>query len=203
MSIHGYIREYQKRLIDVKEHSKITPDIENQMKFLLLSYIVKLEPELSNRCRKMTHDDIISECLQWMSTNKNRLSDSSDKTKCEKDKSDKGSSFSIEQIENLYQEEYDPTVHSTSIIRQFCNYAFKAYVDSELKDSTLASQFALDFMKFKEEDFDKIRKEDITKYLQFLRKNGVYVNVKCFVKVSKTLADIIEHDRSWPDNDPD
>lgn len=76
-------------------------------------------------------------------------------------------------------------------------------MDSELKDSTLASQFALDFMKFKEEDFDKIRKEDITKYLQFLRKNGVYVNVKCFVKVSKTLADIIEHDRSWPDNDPD
>ncbi|RKF57621.1 putative serine threonine protein kinase domain protein [Golovinomyces cichoracearum] len=121
----------------------------------------------------------------------------------EKDKSYKGLSLSTEQIENLYQEEFDPTAHSTTIIRQFCDYASKVYVDSELKYPTLASQFALDFMKFKEEYFEKIRKEDISKYRQFLRKNGVYVNVQCFVKVSKTLADIIEHDTPWPDNDPD
>ncbi|RKF65568.1 putative serine threonine protein kinase domain protein, partial [Golovinomyces cichoracearum] len=105
------------------------------------------------------------------------------------------------QIENLYQEEFDPTAHSSTIIRQFCNYAFKVYVDSELKYSTPASQFALDFIKFKEEDFEKIRKEDISKYRQFLRENGVYVTVQRFVKLSKTLADIIEHDTTWPDND--
>ncbi|RKF54663.1 putative serine threonine protein kinase domain protein [Golovinomyces cichoracearum] len=112
-------------------------------------------------------------------------------------------SLSTEQIENLYQEEFDPTAHSTPIIRKFCDYAFKVYVESELKYSTLASQFALDFMKFKEEDFEKIRKEDISRYRQFLRKNGVCVNVQRFVKLSKTLAYIIEHDTPWPDNDPD
>ncbi|KAI0991633.1 hypothetical protein K3495_g16554, partial [Podosphaera aphanis] len=85
----------------------------------------------------------------------------------------------------------------------FCEYAFTVYAENELVDSTLASQFSLDFSLFKETDLDKIRKENISKYRQFLRQNGVYVSVRRFVKVSKALADIIQEDVPWPNDDPD
>lgn len=56
---------------------------------------------------------------------------------------------------------------------------------------------------FKEKDFEKIKKEDISRYCQFLRRNGVYLNIRRFLKVAKTLADIIENEILWPQDDPE
>ncbi|KAI0996762.1 hypothetical protein K3495_g11420 [Podosphaera aphanis] len=89
----------------------------------------------------------------------------------DKDSNEEQPIISAAKIEDLYQEEFDPNLHTTSTIL----------------DSNLASQFSLDFSLFKETDLDKIRKE----------------NRSSLFKVSEALADIIQEDVAWPNDDPD
>ncbi|CCU76537.1 serine/threonine protein kinase domain protein [Blumeria hordei DH14] len=67
LSLSSYIKEYQKRYHDLKEHCPITPDINHHMKYLFLFHVRNMQPELANRCRDMSYNDTISECLKWTS----------------------------------------------------------------------------------------------------------------------------------------
>ncbi|RKF76571.1 putative glycosyl transferase [Golovinomyces cichoracearum] len=92
------------------------------------------------------------------------------------------------EIENIYDTEFDPAVHSDKI--------------QGWSGLTLANQFAEDFQKFKQEHFSlSKKKETLTNFRKYLRQNGVYISMQRFLPISKALADAIENDPSWPEND--
>lgn len=68
MSVQDFMKEYQRRFQDLKEHTSITADVEYQMKYLFLFHITNLNPDLANRCRDLAFTEMISECLRWTST---------------------------------------------------------------------------------------------------------------------------------------
>ena len=63
MSLQAYIIEYQKRLLELREHTTIIPEIEIQMRNLLLFHVTNIQPDLANCCRHLSFDDLLSECL--------------------------------------------------------------------------------------------------------------------------------------------
>lgn len=67
VSIHVFIKEYQKRFQDLGEHTAITPEVEYQMKYLLLFNITSLQQDLVNHCRDLDQIEIITECIKWSS----------------------------------------------------------------------------------------------------------------------------------------
>lgn len=64
-SIQSFIKEYEKRYQDLREHSNITTEVEFQIRYVLLDRISNIHPELSHRCRNFSFDEILSECLEW------------------------------------------------------------------------------------------------------------------------------------------
>ncbi|KAI0992017.1 hypothetical protein K3495_g16169, partial [Podosphaera aphanis] len=68
MSIEAFLKEYQKRFQDLKEHTSITVEVQYQMKYLFLHHVNTIKPDLANRCRDLGFHDIISECLKWSTT---------------------------------------------------------------------------------------------------------------------------------------
>ena len=84
MTIQIYLKEYLNRYQLVKEHTPITTDVEYHMKYLFLSHINSIQPELAHRCKDFSHQDMISECLKWTSntTHKNKSSAHKNSVKC-------------------------------------------------------------------------------------------------------------------------
>ncbi|KAI1006896.1 hypothetical protein K3495_g1321 [Podosphaera aphanis] len=72
MMLSSYIKEYQKRYLNLKEHCPITLEINPYMKHLLLFHVQNMLPELANRCRDLSYDETISECLKWTSAAKSK-----------------------------------------------------------------------------------------------------------------------------------
>ena len=70
MPISKFITEYEKRFNDFKQNNTITPEIKEQMKYLLLCSIQKLDRNIAIRCRNCSFEEIISECYQYKSTGK-------------------------------------------------------------------------------------------------------------------------------------
>ncbi|KAI1007745.1 hypothetical protein K3495_g476 [Podosphaera aphanis] len=68
MSIEAFLKEYQKRFQDLREHSSIIAEVQYQMKYLFLHHVNTLKPDLANRCRDLAFHDMISECLKWSNT---------------------------------------------------------------------------------------------------------------------------------------
>lgn len=71
-TIQGFIKEYQIRFYDLKEHSSFSPETKIQMKNLLLFHLSNLQPELANRHRSLSLELTISQCLGWISENKQK-----------------------------------------------------------------------------------------------------------------------------------
>lgn len=68
MSVQLYVKEFDRRFQDLSEHSFVIPEIEAQMRLLLLFHINQMQPELASRYREFSFQDTISECLQWNSS---------------------------------------------------------------------------------------------------------------------------------------
>ncbi|KAI0991968.1 hypothetical protein K3495_g16218, partial [Podosphaera aphanis] len=64
-NLQSFMKEYQKRYQDLREHFQITTEIHFQMHHLLLFHVRKLQPDLANRCRDLSYENTISECLKW------------------------------------------------------------------------------------------------------------------------------------------
>ena len=64
MTIEAFMKEYQKRFQDLREHTSITAEVEQQMKYLFLHHINSLQPDLTNRFRAHGLHGMISECLR-------------------------------------------------------------------------------------------------------------------------------------------
>ena len=67
-SVATFIKEYQKRYQTLRDHSIITSEVRFQMKHTLLHRLTRINSELANHCRKFSFDEIISECLEWSSS---------------------------------------------------------------------------------------------------------------------------------------
>lgn len=70
MSLNTYIKEFQKRFQALKEHSVIVPEIKTQMRNLLLFHVNNKQPDLAARCRQLSFEQTISECLSWSHINR-------------------------------------------------------------------------------------------------------------------------------------
>ncbi|POS82500.1 hypothetical protein EPUL_006648, partial [Erysiphe pulchra] len=67
---YSYIKEFQKRLHELREHTIISSDVKIQAKNLLLYHINTKRPDLVSRCKNLTLEQILSECLSGTSADK-------------------------------------------------------------------------------------------------------------------------------------
>ncbi|KHJ31946.1 putative serine threonine protein kinase domain protein [Erysiphe necator] len=82
MSLQSFIKEYLKRLNELKQNCSISTNTKLDMKYFLLLHISSINPDLANRCRS-SFEDFLNECLQCISTAKIKSSTSIPKTtKC-------------------------------------------------------------------------------------------------------------------------
>ncbi|KAI6245784.1 hypothetical protein HI914_06260 [Erysiphe necator] len=116
---------------------------------------------------------------------------------------DSENDFTREELKFQYNNEFNPTLHSKSKISQYIIYVLDIYKRQAWSGSTLANQFAEDFQHFSQEHFSNSDKETLINFRKHLRHNGVYTRMKRFEPVAKALADAIENELPWPDNDKD
>ncbi|KHJ32989.1 putative serine threonine protein kinase domain protein [Erysiphe necator] len=73
---YSYIKEFQKRLHELREHTNISSDVKIQAKNLLLYHINTKWPDLMSRCKNLSLEQTLSECLSGTSadrpSNKNK-----------------------------------------------------------------------------------------------------------------------------------
>lgn len=111
---------------------------------------------------------------------------------------DSENDFTREELKHHYINEFNPSLHSKSKISQYITYVLDLYKRQAWSGSTLANQFAEDFQHFSNSD-----KETLVNLRKYLRHNGVYIRMKHFEPVSKALADAVENELPWPDDDKD
>ncbi|KAI6248703.1 hypothetical protein HI914_02685 [Erysiphe necator] len=116
---------------------------------------------------------------------------------------DSENDFTREELKFQYNNEFNPTLHSKSKISQYIKYVLDIYKRQAWSGSTLANQFAEDFQHFSQEHFSNSDEETLINFRKHLRHNGVYIRMKRFEPVAKALADAIENELPWPDNDKD
>ncbi|KHJ31071.1 putative serine threonine protein kinase domain protein [Erysiphe necator] len=68
ISVGDFIKEYQKRYQDLREHTSITSEVEYQMMYLLLHDISTIQPDLVTRCWDLIISEMLYEYLRWTST---------------------------------------------------------------------------------------------------------------------------------------
>ncbi|KAI0995619.1 hypothetical protein K3495_g12561 [Podosphaera aphanis] len=59
---HACIKEFQKRLHELREHSTVNPDVQAQIRNLFLFHINTTRPDLASRCKNLTLENTLSEC---------------------------------------------------------------------------------------------------------------------------------------------
>ncbi|KAI6250803.1 hypothetical protein HI914_00479 [Erysiphe necator] len=116
---------------------------------------------------------------------------------------DSENDFTREELKFQYNNEFNPTLHSKSKISQYITYVLDIYKRQAWSGSTFANQFAEYFQHFSQEHFSNSDKETLINFRKHLCHNGVYIRMKRFEPVAKALADAIENELPWPDDDKD
>ncbi|KAI0994722.1 hypothetical protein K3495_g13459 [Podosphaera aphanis] len=109
-------------------------------------------------------------------------------------------------LEELYDSEFYPAAHSNLQTHHYTLFAYNLNKTQGWSGLTLANHFAEDFQHFQhfqQEHFSLSKKETPTNFRKYLRQNGVYINMQRFLPIAKALADTIEYDPLWPENDLD
>ena len=87
-------------------------------------------------------------------------------------------------------------------LNQFVLWRIQQYTLNKWK--TLSAIFSEEFQQFTaKEDFEAIKKFNITMLRDCLRNNGVYVKKARLYPIAQALADVVKEDIPWPLNDED
>lgn len=54
MTVHEYVKEFQKRIYDLLEHTNITTNVKVQTRNFLLSHLQKRRPEIVSHCKNLS-----------------------------------------------------------------------------------------------------------------------------------------------------
>ena len=102
------------------------------------------------------------------------------------------------EMNNMLSRGVDPKQEIKETLTQFVRWRIKAY---EQHKKGLSDIFAEDFQQFVREDFETLEKDAMYSLRLCLRVNGVYVRKGRGVVVSQALADVVQKDILWPEDD--
>ncbi len=88
---------------------------------------------------------------------------------------------------------------SKESLEQFVRWRIQQY--NVHKWTTLSDDFADDFKLLAREDFEAIDKDAITALRNCLRANSVYIKKGRFVPIAQSLAEAIQEEIPWPEDD--
>src|SRR2546430_11169299 len=87
-------------------------------------------------------------------------------------------------------------------IVEFTRWRTEKYRDSTRTGSDLSDIFADDFEQFTKETFNQCDSDTLHGLRDLLRSRGVYVRRGRGVRAAKELADLVQKDTQWPEDDP-
>lgn len=87
------------------------------------------------------------------------------------------------------------------MISEFFKYCYANYRRFDWEGATLSEYFATDFEGFTVNDFNGISNNDRRHMRNFLRKRGVYVKKGRGIPISEALAELVQGELDWPNDD--
>ena len=103
------------------------------------------------------------------------------------------------ELNNMLFKGVDPKKETIETLTQFVRWRIQAY--EQHKWDSLSNIFVEEFQQFVKEDFDTLDKGELYSLRTCLRANGVYIRKGRGVAISQALANAVQEDISWPEND--
>lgn len=103
------------------------------------------------------------------------------------------------ELNNMLSKGVDPKKETIETLTQFVRWRIQAY--EQHKWDPLSDIFAEEFQQFVKEDFDALNKAELYSLRTCLRANGVYVRKGRGVAMSQALANVVQEDIPWPEDD--
>ena len=113
----------------------------------------------------------------------------------------KAESMTERELKNMLEKEVKPMDNTAKRLEQFVHWRIRKYTLHKWK--TLSDVFADDFQHFDKESFEALDKDNITELRDCLRTNKVYVKKGRGVPIAQALANVIQDEIPWPQDDED